>query len=87
MPTPVTLVVPGSSPRVRGKEGDALKRGGQHGVHPRVCGGKPNHSVIPLTVLGSSPRVRGKGPACQGLGVDAGFIPACAGESPMEIRS
>ena len=56
-------------------------------VHPRVCGEQGFIEAIGLKTSGSSPRVRGTVQVyAPGLG-EIRFIPACAGNRPMETSS
>ena len=50
-------------------------------VHPRVCGGNQERTILPESSKGTSPRVRGKPefPCVENIVV--GYIPACAGET------
>ena len=49
-------------------------------VYPRVCGGTRLKSISPTPSQGLSPRVRGNRVNNSARCVDAGSIPACAGE-------
>ncbi len=50
-------------------------------VDPRVCGGGTSAGRRTLKVRGRSPRVRGRLMLDDVIIVDAGSIPACAGEA------
>ena len=50
--------------------------------HPRVCGEHIIGGVVAFVLLGSSPRVRGTLGRWAFVGVIAGIIPACAGNTP-----
>ena len=50
-------------------------------VHPRVCGGSRVAGRADARAAGTSPRVRGKRDGPQARLLDAGYIPACAGEA------
>ena len=57
--------------------------GGRWGVYPRVCGGTTRSSAKRMRTPGLSPRVRGNRELWPAGVVNAGSIPACAGE-PLE---
>ena len=50
-------------------------------VHPRACGGSETSDEVAIVMGGTSPRVRGKPADAQGSVVEAGYIPARAGEA------
>ncbi len=52
----------------------------RRGVYPRVCGGTDQACKDVARLCGLSPRVRGNHHGAPGLVVQAGSIPACAGE-------
>ncbi len=56
------------------------------GVHPRVCGATKARAERPQGFGGPSPRVRGNHVLGEGRGLEAGSIPACAGQ-PVAARS
>ena len=56
-------------------------------VHPRVCGEQDRVRARIIRNHGSSPRVRGTGRCPHTLGDLFRFIPACAGNSLVEIKS
>ena len=49
--------------------------------HPRVCGEHQKNGADDLSEKGSSPRVRGTPFGSNGLSIDRGIIPACAGNT------
>ena len=50
------------------------------GVYPRLCGGTPAADVYRDDIRGLSPPVRGNPPLPKRKNINAGSIPACAGE-------
>ena len=74
-------MIPGSSPRVRGKPPPHARPSPSSPAHPRVCGENWSAIIHDERALGSSPRVRGK-PRAGGVdeAVDR-LIPACAGKT------
>ena len=56
------------------------------GVYPRVCGGNGGHQRHPLGLGGLSPRVRGKHNKTSRPSDSPGSIPACAGETFLDMR-
>ena len=59
----------------------ALCRGAASRDHPRVSGEHPRVFSVPVNAAGSSPRVRGTPFGSNGLSIDRGIIPACAGNT------
>ena len=53
-------------------------------VHPRVCGERVGERPIADIQIGSSPRVRGTGRFQVWMHGFGRFIPACAGNGPLE---
>ncbi len=53
-------------------------------VHPRVCGERPQPQEIARFMYGSSPRVRGTQRARHDRRTHPRFIPACAGNAPLQ---
>ena len=70
----------GSIPACAGEPGVGLPPGWRPRVYPRVCGGTCGGVSIADTAGGLSPRVRGNQSDDADGGVNAGSIPACAGE-------
>ena len=54
-------------------------------VHPRVCGEQINRTLAVFSYRGSSPRVRGTGRERRLSRPRRRFIPACAGNSDLEL--
>ena len=55
-------------------------------VHPRVCGEQVSQNLAIQPPCGSSPRVRGTVPDFSRDNYWIRFIPACAGNSPLQVR-
>ena len=74
-------ILSGSSPRVRGKQGQCLDMLLKASDHPRACGANRSSHALAHHVCGSSPRVRGK--RCRGARPRGGrrIIPARAGQT------
>ena len=74
--------IPACAGETRGKSGTAS----QPEVYPRVCGGNTYANANTTGVRGLSPRVRGK---LKRQAIDAlhrGSIPACAGETGVDVQ-
>ena len=71
----------GSIPACAGEAMTRLMASRWAGVYPRVCGGSPRRCPLIIDQEGLSPRVRGKPPLGGVTAVNAGSIPACAGEA------
>ena len=80
----------GPIPACAGEPAASGPRYGPSTAYPRVCGGTMRLLVQCQEVLGLSPRVRGNHPEAEAARVEAGPIPACAGEphggSPSAVR-
>ena len=83
---------PGSIPACAGEPFGFSVNGHNISVYPRVCGGtRPGSSRLSART-GLSPRVRGNPTIILAFGIEAGSIPACAGEpragrqSPVQAR-
>ena len=71
---------PGSIPACAGEPAAKQTGYGAAQVYPRVCGGTPRRAAAPGQGMGLSPRVRGNQRPNEPLQIQAGSIPACAGE-------
>ena len=76
----------GSIPACAGEAASTARPPPPGRVYPRVCGGSSVAIVLPLSLFGLSPRVRGKPAAAEVEAVEAGSIPACAGEARRLTR-
>ena len=74
-------MIPGSSPRVRGKPPPHARPSPSSPAHPRVCGENAVAAGGAHDVPGSSPRVRGKLVGHHPRRARPGLIPACAGKT------
>ena len=70
----------GSIPACAGEPVAPSRPGTPSGVYPRVCGGTPSPCSSRPRDMGLSPRVRGNRVSTPAKRVEAGSIPACAGE-------
>ena len=74
-------LLPGSPPRVRGKDRYRNRCSGCFWDHPRVCGEKLFTPISNRNFRGSPPRVRGKEAFAASVAVNFGITLACAGKS------
>ena len=74
----------GSIPACAGEPVGNERRGSDHRVYPRVCGGTSALQVLVRLGKGLSPRVRGNRASDRVPFFTIGSIPACAGE-PIEL--
>ena len=81
------VVLPGSSPRVRGTPACTRRRRRRAGDHPRVCGEHEALLDVYDAMPGSSPRVRGTPEPIVFAVCDFGIIPACAGNTTGHVLS
>ena len=72
----------GFIPACAGETTTATSTGPPTKVHPRVRGGDSGRYEASADSTGSSPRARGRLERQEPRGLGAGFIPACAGETP-----
>ena len=75
----------GSIPACAGETPHRRQRQRPTRVHPRVCGGNNREAILSLLVDGPSPRVRGKRLHPRARSGRRGSIPACAGETRMDM--
>ena len=68
-------------PACAGNRSSRRRSSAGYSVHPRVCGEQLRWSNYYYRETGSSPRVRGTDDDNSGIGDNARFIPACAGNS------
>ena len=77
--------VDGSSPLARGTRSNILTGMGLDAVHPRLRGELAIAALPRLFKTGSSPLARGTPTESAAIWTRARFIPACAGNSPMQF--
>ena len=75
----------GSSPLARGTRSNILTGMGLDAVHPRLRGELAIAALPRLFKTGSSPLARGTPTESAAIWTRARFIPACAGNSPMQF--
>ena len=75
--------VPGSPPRVRGKDEIADSVHAVVGITPACAGKSPRHCRRKKEIRGSPPRVRGKERCRPARGWRSRITPACAGKSSL----
>ena len=81
----VPMIVNGSSPLARGTRSNILTGMGLDAVHPRLRGELAIAALPRLFKTGSSPLARGTPTESAAIWTRARFIPACAGNSPMQF--
>ena len=79
------LLAGGIIPACAGNTSPAASRWANDRDHPRVCGEHPVAGSVSRVRMGSSPRVRGTPAASDSRPLACGIIPACAGNTSMNV--